>query len=85
MGLMLSFFLLRASEDVRSIQWVLYINGVLSPAFAMNSLMACTQCLYEIYGIGKTFPSLFYDKELARSCERFKYYFYFMGLTKYFR
>ena len=85
MAMMISFFLLRASEDVRALQWILYINGALSPAFAMNALMASTHCLYQIYGIGKTFPSLFHDGELARRCEAVKYFFYFFGMRLHFQ
>ena len=84
MGILLSIFLMRASEDVRAMRALLFVNGVLSPCLALNALMTGVLCLYELYGLGKRFPDLFYERKYARAIERVKFVFQILGFKDHF-
>lgn len=84
MGILVSIFLLRASDEVRAMRPLLFVNGILSPCLALNALMTAALCLYELYGLGVHFPDLFYDKRFARAIERAKFLFQFLGFKEHF-
>ena len=84
MGLLVSFFLLRASPDVRDIRGILFFNGMISPCLAMNAMLSSMMAAYEVYGLGKQYPHLFKDHVISRFCETFKYVFISFGMKQYF-
>lgn len=84
MGLLISFFLLRASTEVRDLTPLLYLNGILSPCLSINAMLSSMVALCEIYGVGREFPSLFKDDVISKWCEKCKVVLILCGMKKYF-
>ena len=85
MGCLLSFFTLRAADDIRAYRPLLYLNGILSPSFVLNALLSSLFCSNELLGLGIVFPNLFKGKKVIKTMEYCRHLFDFMYLAFGFR